>query len=233
MRKSVILLFVILASAAFAQVKENLPHPYVIGGLALYPGGYQPAGWEAGAGLMWDRPHFVFDTFAGYDNGRKVDDGSEAIDQKGHDRMLRGFAAYKFTKSSTYVGAGARWDELDTTNYIKLGWHPEVGIGHDFWPDDEWYPNFARMQLSWMFKEQRESVRFPDGRSCYPSQRGGSCGNGSRGPDFTLWIPSPADNKHKHVFMRMNVVPFMYHNNPADKHLHWSTSAEMLVGYRF
>ena len=225
MRKSVILLFVVVASvAAFAQVIEKVPHPYVIGGVALFPGGYQPAGWEAGAGLMWDRPHFVFDSFAGYDNGRKTNDGGNN-NPKGHDRMLRGFAGYKF--GSSYVGAGARWSELDTTNYAKVGWHPEIGVGHDFWPHDEYYPNFARVQVAWMFREQGEVVRLPGLPDCHV------CGNGSQGPDFTLWIPSPADSKHKHIFAKMNVVPFMYHNNPADKHLHWSTSAEMLVGYRF
>lgn len=210
--------------ALLACMCASAQRPYVAGGVALFPSGYQPAGWEVAGGVMGDRPHVVLDTFFGYDNGRKENDGGP-VNPKGHDRMLRGFTAYKFV--SSYIGGGVRWEELDTTNYTKTNWHPEIGVGHDFWPQDEYASNFMRAQIAYAFKAQHELVRYPDAPSCY------TCGNESKGVDITLWFPSPMYTKHPHVFCRMNMFIFSFHDNPADRSTHFADSTEILVGYKF
>lgn len=203
-----ILVFVLWAENADAQVA----HPYVSAGVALFPSGYQPAGWEAAGGLMLDQTHFVFDSFAGYDNGRKENDGGP-VNPKGHDRMLRGFSALKFGNS--YIGAGVRWEELSTTNYTKINYHPLLGVGHDFSAS-------IRVQAAYAFKAQHELVRYPNAPSCY------NCGNESKGVDVTLWAPL-----HSHFFCRMDMFIFSFHNNPYDPSYHFGDSTEILAGYRF
>ena len=213
----------LILSLGSAICQDSLPRPYISGGVALLPSGYASVGWLTGGGLDLNKYHLVFDSFAGYDNGRKVDDGGPP-NPNGHDRLLRGFAGYNV--SGSYIGAGARWTELSTTNYTKSGWQPEVGVGHDLWPDDAYDPNCARLQVAYVFKKQREIVRFPDAPSCY------FCGNGSRGVAITIWFPSPANPKY-HVFFSMDAMIFGYHNNPADRDLHITDTTEMTIGYRF
>ena len=223
-----------LATACFGQ----LPRPYVTAGLDLMPAGYSSTAFQIGGGLEFNRPYLVFDSYAGYDNGRKSNDLTPN-NYKGHDRFLRAFVGPKF--GAFYAGVGARWSMLSTSNYTKGGdifnagsWHPEIGVGRDFGTQD--YPLFMRVQGAYMFREQREVVHYPGGQTCY------GCGNGSQGADITLWFPSP---EHKgHFFAKMNVVLFRFHDSITDpKNLpltrqqttngHLGDSTEFMAGFRF
>lgn len=216
-------LFLVMTVSAFGQ---SFPRPYVVGGFNLMPAGYASTSFGTGGGIMWDQPHFVLDTYAGYDTGHKDNDGT-SDNYSGHDRYLRGFGSYK--QGNNYFGIGARWSELYTTNYDKSGsWHPEVGAGHDFSP--------LRLQVAYMFRESKEVTQYPGGIMC------DGCGNASQGADITLWFPSPA--RSKHLFAKMNVVLFEFHDTITDpsntlltqqqiSNKHFTDSTEFMVGYRF
>ena len=226
----------LLATACFGQ--EKLPHPYVDAGVGLMPAGYASFAIRAGGGFMFDRPHIVFDSYAGYDNGHKVDDNTPN-NYKGHDRFLRGFLGYK--QGPWYAGVGARWSQLSTSNYSKGGsalasgsWHPEIGGGRDW--DNPKSPLFMRTQVLWMFREQREVTDYPGKSPCV------GCGSGSEGADITLWFPSPA--RKGHWFCKMNFVLFGYHDSITDPkniqltrtqvaNKHFTDSTELTVGFRF
>jgi hypothetical protein len=232
--KRLILILSVFCTMAFGQA----PRPYVVGSFNLMPAGYSSTSLGFGGGLEFDRPYIVFDSYAGYDTGKKSDDNT-VNNYKGHDRFLRAFAGPKF--GQFYIGAGARWSELSTTNYTKGGdifnagsWHPEVGGGRDFSTRD--YPLFMRLQALYMARPSKEVTHYPDGTSC------DGCGSGSHGADITLWFPSPA---HKgHFFAKMNIVLFGFHDSftdpknialtnqqAASKHL--GDSTEFMVGARF
>jgi hypothetical protein len=174
------------------------PTPYVQGTLSLMPGGYAAVAVGGGAGIEWNTKHFILDSLAAYDNGHKTNDGT-VDNRKGHDRYLRGLGSFKF--GNNYIGAGARWSELSTTNYTKENsWHPELGVGHDF--------SFMRAQALWMFNSQHSVVDYPDAPSCY-----NTCGSQERGADLSFWYPSPASARH--VFFRIDMVIFRFQNEPA------------------
>lgn len=232
--------FVILVFAV-VTARCQAPSAYLAGSFNLMPAGYASVAWGGGGGVTYNARHVVFDSYAGYDNGHKDNDATSR-NNKGHDRFLRGFEAYQF--GSTYLGVGARWSQLSTTNYVKGGpisssssWHPEVGVGHDFAAHDKFYLLSMRGQVLYMFRESRESVHYPDGSSC------AGCGNGSQGLDISLWFPSPA-KPHSHLFMRINVVPFIFHDTITDptnvyltrlqtRNRHLTDSTEFLLGVKF
>jgi hypothetical protein len=242
------LLFTLFASISISMWAQTpIPHPYLSGQFNLMPPGYKSTSFGTGAGLMIDSPHFLFDSYAGYDNGHKDNDATSR-NNKGRDRFLRGFASFK--QGSSYVGVGARWSQLSTSNYTKGGpiystgsWHPELGIGRDFNSPSstnetgKFSPLFMRAQLAYMFRESRESVHYPNGVTC------DGCGNGSQGLDISVWFPSPA-RPHSHLFYRMNVVLFHFHDSITDpKNIpltriqsgrgHWGDSTEFNLGWRF
>ncbi len=162
-----------------------------------------------------------------------------ANNYKGHDRFLRGFAAFK--QGNNYFGVGARWSQLSTTNYTKGGdafaagsWHPEVGVGRDWSTKNSRL--FMRTQGAYMFQPSKEVVHYPDGSNC------DGCGSGSHGADITLWFPSPA--RPGHIFAKMNVVLYRFHDTitaPSNIPLtqtqsnnrHLADSTEFSVGFRF
>jgi len=224
-----------LATACFGQ---SYPRPYLNAGVDLMPAGYANLALQGGGGIMLESPHFVFDSYAGYDNGHKTNDNTPN-NYKGHDRFLRGFAGYK--QGPWYAGVGTRWSQLSSSNYTKGGsplnansWHPELGIGRDW--DARKSPLFMRSQVLYMFREQKEVAYYPNAPTC------DGCGNGTQGADITLWFPSPA---HKgHWFCKMNFVLFGYHasiTDPGDPVLTraqkankgFSDSTEFSIGYRF
>ena len=214
------------------------PRPYVTVGIDLMPAGYSSTAFQGTAGVEWNRPYFVFDSYAGYDTGKKIDDAT-INNYSGHDRFLRGFAGYK--RGLYYAGVGARYSQLSTSNYTKGGsifsagsWHPEIGGGRDFNTRD--YPLFMRAQVAYMFAPSHEVVHYPDGTSC------DGCGSGVHGADITLWFPSPAAKGH--FFAKMNVVIFGYHDSltsPANVQLtrqqrgngHLGDSTEFMAGVRW
>ena len=244
MRLSVVAISItlILTLATVATAQNTLPHPYISGSFNLMPSGYYPTSFGAGAGLMYDLPHLVFDSYAGYDTGRKSNDAT-VNNYSGHDRFLRGFLSYK--QDATYLGAGARWSQLSTSNYTKGGdassagsWHPELGIGHDFNHSAKFSPDFLRAQLAYMFHPSKETTQYPNGVSC------AGCGNGSQGVDISFWFPSPASRTHRHLFFRLNAVVYRFHDTITDpknislatlqssRH-HLADSTEFNLGWRF
>jgi hypothetical protein len=90
-------------------------------GCKLNGGGYPPTAWVGGAGLDIELAHLVFDASAAYDTGHKTNDNT-INNNAGHDRGLDGDIFYRFHK--LYVGGGASWSQLSTTNYSKQSWHP-------------------------------------------------------------------------------------------------------------
>jgi hypothetical protein len=230
----------VLLVAGLARCQERIPHPYVSGSFNLMPGGYAAVAWGAGAGLMWDAPHLVFDSFVGYDTGHKVNDAT-AHNNKGHDRFLRGSVAFK--RGLWYVGPGARWSQLSTTNYTKGGpiyaagsWHPEFGGGRDW--DSRSSGLFMRTQVLYMFHSSKEVTYYPDHTSC------DGCGNGSQGLDVSLWFPSPSSAIHHHWYVRMNSLTYRFHDtitDPKNVALTWAQSrrshitnaGEFMLLYRF
>lgn len=234
---ALILCVVLYSATAHCQdvVKVSpFPRPYLLADFDLMPAGYESTAWQGGGGIEVNAPHFVFDSYAGYDNGRKAPVNG-VPNYNGHDRFLRGFAGYY--QNGWFVGVGARWSQLSTSDYTKGGsplngksWHPEFGFGWDAATD------YARVQILYMFREQREVSYSAIGIPCV------GCGNGSQGADITLWFPSPI--KSNHWFCKMNWVPFTFHDTITDpKNLvqtaaqtashHFTVSGEIGVGVRF
>jgi hypothetical protein len=207
---------IMLCASLFAQAPKT-PRPYVEGAVSLMPGGYAPLAVEGGAGVEWNMTHLVIDSLIAYDNGHKTNDGT-VNNRKGHDRYLRGFAAFKF--GNNYIGAGARWSELSTTNYTKENsWHPELGVGHDF--------SFMRAQALWMFNSQHQVVDYPNAPSCYAA-----CSSNERGADLSFWFPSPASSHH--IYFRINEVIYRFQNEPATTIVRQTTAtADFSLIYRF
>jgi hypothetical protein len=199
-----------------AQASE-WPRPYLQATLSLMPGGYAPLAVGGGGGVQWNLSHLVLDSLAAWDDGRKTNDGT-VNNRKGHDRYLRGFAAYKFGKN--YVGAGGRWSELSTTNYTKENsWHPELGMGRDF--------GFMRAQALWMFNSQHSVVDYPVGPPC-----DNACGSQERGADVSFWFPSPVSRRH--WFFRIDDVLFRFQNEPAARVVRQAAdTVDFSLAYRF
>ena len=106
------------------QPNGLVPRPFAYAGAGLMGGGYSPLAAEAGGGLRIDSQHFLASAEAWYDNGHKTDDGDQP-NPSGHDRGLVGDAYFRFS-SGWFAGAGARWNQLSTTNYTKSGWRPTL-----------------------------------------------------------------------------------------------------------
>lgn len=167
---------------------SRYPLPYVIAGFQLNGGGYSAVSQELGGGLDLELKHFLFIGSATYDNAHKTNDGT-LNNRNGHDRMLEGKAFYRFRP--WYVGGGASWSQLATTNYTKESWRPKFGVGRD------WF---------------RESYSFR-GELMYRLP-GTDHQNAVQGPEFTLWFPSPA-TKH-HVFFQQVVDIYTFHATITD-----------------
>jgi hypothetical protein len=191
------------------QIDEKIPHPYIKGSFELMPGGYASTAEEIGGGLTWDKPHFVFESYAGYDNGRKSNDNT-VNNYKGHDRYLRGDIAYKIDRGY-YFGVGGRWSQLSTTNYTKGGsafnassWHPAAIVGKDYFREKY----SARGQFGYFFKSPNETVNYPDGTHC------NKCGNGTNGFEVSFMMPSPATARH--FFFREDILVYWFHDTVTD-----------------
>jgi hypothetical protein len=168
------------------------PHPYLVGGLQLQGGGYAPTAWAGGVGVNVEFKHLVLDTSASYAAAHKVNDNT-INNHSGHQRGLDGNVFYRFNK--LYLGGGASWSQLSTTNYAKQSWHPAVGVGRD-----------------WL--REGFSMR---GQVLYVMP-GDDHLNGTQGPEFSLWLPSPAAAHH--VFWRQTIGIYAFHEtvtDPSDK----------------
>jgi hypothetical protein len=170
------------------------PQPYIYGGLGLSRGaGYGLASANIGVGLMVNTQHFISDTVATYDNGHKVADGTGNKTQ-GHDRGLATNAYYKFPYG-LFLGAGASWSQLSTSNYSKQAWNPSVGGGFDYLGKkcvaQECNVRWSlRTQLDYLFIGSEHVNR----QGC--SLANGQCTNGVEGVKLRLYLPSPVSNSH-------------------------------------
>jgi len=170
------------------------PQPYIYGGLGLSRGaGYGLASANVGVGLMVNTRHFISDAVATYDNGHKVADGT-GNNPKGHDRGL-GVNAYYKSPYGLFLGAGASWSQLSTTNYSKQGWNPSVGGGFDYLSKEcaardcvvDWS---LRTELDYLFigseHVNRQGCSIPNGQ----------CTNGVKGVKLRFYLPSPVSDSH-------------------------------------
>jgi hypothetical protein len=176
------------------QNHTKYPQPYAYGGLGMSRGaGYRPAYAEAGAGFMINTQHVICNAVATYDNGRKVADGT-GNNPKGHDRGLASTAYYKFP-NRLFLGVGASWSELSTTNYSKQGWSPSVGGGWDYLNKNCAAENCV---VEWSFRAQVDyllkGTEHVNRQGCPVPN--GQCTNGVEGPQFVLSLPSPVSNSH-------------------------------------
>jgi hypothetical protein len=191
-------LLVILSLAAFAQDNQQpttvRPQPFVYGGLDLG----DSAAYVGGAGLMEDTKYFIFQGDASYDNDGKSNDNAN-ITHNGHNRRFKSSAYWRFG-GGMFIGGGARWSQLSTLAYQKEQWHPTVGIGQDYI-----VPFFStRLQVDYTLPWGAEHV---SANGC--TVPNGQCTNNVSGPEFSIYLPSPAVRGH--VFFRATIAIWRAH----------------------
>jgi hypothetical protein len=189
-------------------------------------GGYAPFAEVGGAGFRIDSKHFLVDADGQYDNGRKVNDNDQP-NPKGHNRGLVGSAYYRLPSAWSF-GVGVRWSELSTTNYRKSSWAPTFGGSKDYFrhhcPPENCSGDFSlRLGIDYMLK-------------------GSNWQNGTQGPLFTLYVPSPATKGH--IFWRETVGVYRVYDTVTDRtnalltsqemsNHSWDNFAEFTLMYRF
>ena len=224
MRRFSVLLTLICGSLLYAQ--ELVPRPYAFVGPKQMGAGYAPFAFIGGAGARIDSRHFLLDSNAWYDNGRKTDDNDQP-NPKGRDRGLEGSAYYRLS-SEWSLGAGARWNELSTSNYHKSALHPTFGGSKDYFRSrcvgEGCVREFsARIGVDYVLA-------------------GTDWKNGSQGPLFTLYVPSPAVKAH--IFYRETMGVYRVHDTVTDRsdpvltlqqmsNHSWQAFAEFTAMYRF
>ena len=162
-------------------------------------GGYAPVAGVAGVGFRIDSDRFLLDAAGEYDSGHKTNDNDQP-NPNGHDRTLAGSAYYRHG-SKWFFGGGARWDQLSTTNYSKSAWRPTIGGGMDYFRH-----NCAPENCLGGFSMQM-SVDY--------ITTGSDWQNGSHGPQFTVYIPSPSLKGH--IFLREELGIYRIHETVTDR----------------
>lgn len=241
-----LLLFVcMMFSTAMGQVVNSyIPKPYIGVGGVLMPAGYASGAYQLQAGFLLNSKYLVGDTYVAYDNGKKINDATE-YNNKGHDRYINSFLAFKH--SNSYFGVGPRWSQLSTTNYTKGlnvieaakngDFRVQAVVGHDV------VGNFFsfRGQVNYVFPPFHESVSYPS-TSTSPASICSGCGNGLQGPELSLFFPSPASKGH--FIYRMTLALYEFHTtvtDPTNAQLtraqdtdrHLTASTTFLLMYRF
>ena len=197
MRRYSFLLTLIFGS--LLQAQDLVPRPYAFAGPKQMGGGYAPFAAVGGGGMRIDSAHFLLDANAWYDTGRKANDNDQP-NPKGRDRGLAG-AAYFRLPSGWSFGAGARWNELSTTNYHKSALHPTFGGSRDYFRrgcvgEGCGRPFSARIGIDYVMT-------------------GTDWKNGSQGTLFTLWVPSPSAKAH--IFYRETMGVYRVHDTVTDR----------------
>jgi hypothetical protein len=192
-----ILLAVISGSWLYAQ--DSVPKLYAFAGPEGMGGGYAPVALVGGAGFRIDSRRLLLDTNAWYDNGHKTNDNDQP-NPKGRDRGLDGSAYYRLASGWAF-GAGARWSELSTTNYHKGAWRPVFGGSKDYFHKpctaEHCGRDFsARIGIDYVLP-------------------GTDWENGSQGPLFTLYVPSPSAKAH--IFYRETLGVYRFHDTVTDR----------------
>lgn len=182
------------------------PRPYLDGGLSLMQGGYSPAAGSLGAGLDVEARKFMLVAGAAADNAHKLDSGT------GHDAYLQARTFLRFERG-WYFGGGAQWNKLTTDIYSKQAWRPAFGGGKDLFRDDI----SLRAQILYILP-------------------GTDRLNASQGPEISLWLPSPAANRH--LFYHQTVGIYSAHQtsvpgDPGTNVRYVNVFAGFAVMYRF
>jgi hypothetical protein len=183
------------------------PHPFIYGGLGLKGGGYAPMSGEVGGGLRIDKTHLIWAASAAYDNSHKANDNTLSNDN-GHERSLDSSIYYRFT-NTWFVGGGASWSQLSTTNYAKQEFHPSVGGGRDYFHKECAAENCVaqwsmRLQVDYKLK----GAEHVDAKGC--AVPNGRCTNDLQGPMISFYLPSPAAAGH--LFWRETAAIYTFHD---------------------
>lgn len=169
------------------------PRPYFYSGLDLEGNGSTVVNYVIGAGVQENTPHVLFDGYAAYMNTRKTDDNT-INNHNGRTRFLYAAPRYRL-KSNWFVGIGARWTELSTTNYTKQGFRVFAGGGRD-WTSTRISADYLRTVSEHV---NRQGCPVPHGQ----------CTNGVQGIDIQWFAPSPSSRSH--LLFRMDLTPFWFH----------------------
>lgn len=175
-----------------------LPRPFVYAGAGLMGSGYATLAATAGAGLRIDSRRFLFSAEGSYDNGHKTNDNT-GPNPKGHDRGLAGAAYYRFL-SGWFLGAGARWSQLSSTNYTKTAWRPTFGGGKDY------FHNTCSLEDCVSDFSMRLVVDY-----VLP---GTDHVNAVQGPLLSFYVPSPSAKGH--IFFRETLGLYEFHDTVTD-----------------
>lgn len=182
------------------------PHPFVYAGLAVNGGGYSSLSGNLGGGLRIDTRRLIWEASGSYDNAHKANDNT-LDNEKGHSRRLDSSIYYRFG-SGWFVGGGAGWSQLSTSNYSKQAFRPSIGGGKDYFHKqcaaEDCVDEFSmRMQVDYTLPGS-EHV---DQKGCTVPD--GQCTNDLQGPTFSLYIPSPS--LARHVFWRTTLGIYTFH----------------------
>ncbi len=183
------------------------PHPFVYGGLGLNSGGYAPLSGNVGAGLRIDTNRVIWVASVAYDNAHKSNDNT-INNYKGHDRGMGSSIYYRFN-SGWFVGGGAGWSQLSTTNYTKQSFHPSLGGGRDYVHKECAAEDcVARWSMRLQVDYKLKGAEHVDPKGCTVPD--GQCTNDLQGPEFSFYMPSPA--LAGHLFWRETLGVYTFHN---------------------
>ena len=224
MRWCAVLFQLICGTLLFAQ--DLIPRPYVFAGGESMGGGYAPFAAVGGAGFRIDSKRLLLDANGQYDNGRKVNDNDQP-NPNGHDRGLVGSAYFRLPAAWSF-GAGVRWSELSTTNYRKSSWAPTIGGSKDY------FRHHCQLESCRGDFSLRFGVDY--------MLKGSNWQNGTQGPLFTFYVPSPAAKAH--IFWRETVGIYRVYDTVTDRtnatltsqqmsNHNWDNFAEFTLMYRF
>jgi len=178
------------------------PHPYVYVGPSLMGGGYAPVAGRFEVGLQVESTHWVIPIGAAYDSGRQVNDADQP-NPKGHDRYLDAAGYFRpgsaLFSGRAFIGFGGRWSQLSTTNYAKTSNRPQIGGGYDLVlrSCSVCRRDFSmRILMNWVLA-------------------GNDWQNGSHGPETTISIPSPREQRH--WFWQERVGIYRFHDTVTDR----------------
>ena len=170
-------------------VDPYIPRPYTVMGLSLNGSGYNPISEVFGDGVRLDSLRFISNIEMGYNNARKVNDGT-VNNRKKHSRSAQARMFYRMP-SGLYIGGGVQWSQLSTTNYSKEAWRTALGVGKDVLHDTY----SLRLQALYVTKGTDKL-------------------NGTQGPEISLTYPSPTTN-HR-FFFRPVLGIYYFHTTITD-----------------
>jgi len=181
------------------------PRPFIYGGLGLNGGGYAPLSGKVGAGLRSDQNHLIWSASAAYDNSHKANDKT-TNNTNGHERALDSSIYYRFN-NGWFLGGGASWSELSTTNYTKQGFHPSVSGGKDYVHKCAAEGCVTRWSMRLQVDYKMKGAEHVDVKGC--SVPNGQCTNDLQGPMVSFFLPSPA--LAGHLYWRETVGVYTFH----------------------